>query len=681
MRYFILLLSFFALNLQAKDVELKTTIKEVTVFQAGAQVKRTGSVKIPAGESEIKISDATSLLKEESIQVKGEGNFTIISVNYQARMEDLDNEKSKWDALEAKKKTLMQQLEDLSVKIQVLNSRETAILNLKNTSTTTKGVTVEQIAKAQELTRLKLAEIKNEKLADARLILEMFDEHKQVSQHLLALKTVKKQMHYEIVIKVSAKAEVNGDFEISYVVPNARWYPSYDIRVKNISEPMSIEYKANVTQESGEDWNNIKLKLSTGDPSRSVKKPEIEAWWLYLNRGYVQPGKAGSFYNYTSTRFTNLKGTIVDDETGEPIPWCNVTVSGTNVGVMADGDGKFSLLLPGNASRLYVQSIGFEGKYETISEKNMTIKLHKIEMILSETIKTDYEKDLITLNPPIVSTDGDMLPKLTVSGETFDRVFGGNTTEQLTLDGAYGAGAADMTQSYNYVATRSETYSAAKTMEDKVAYNVTTTKTLNIVSTEFAIEQAYSIPSDPKNISVSIQSINTNAKYQYYCAPRLDKDVFLTAQLIDWEQYNLLEGQANVFFEGTFIGNTFLDTRYLVDTLEISLGRDKGVKVERKKSKDYNKRQVIGSDNIASRDWDITIRNAKQQPVDILIEDQFPVSADGKVTVTPEEYSGGKLNETTGVVSWPLKMDPSSTKELQLRYKVKYPKGNFVGLD
>ena len=136
-----------------------------------------------------------------------------------------------------------------------------------------------------------------------------------------------------------------------------------------------------------------------------------------------------------------------------------------------------------------------------------------------------------------------------------------------------------------------------------------------------------------------------------------------------------------MFFEGTFVGTTFFDTRYLVDTLDISLGRDKGIKVERTKSNDYNKHQLAGSDNILYRDWDIAVRNGKQQQVDIIIEDQFPVSADSKITVTQEEKSDGHLNEATGVVSWPLKLEPNVTKKLELKYKVKYPKWNYIGLD
>ena len=677
------LLLMLAFKIEAKDIELKTSITEVTVFQSGAQVKRKGSVKIPAGESEIKISDATSLLKKESIQVKGEGAFTILSVNHQVKLSDVENEKAKWEELEARQKSLMQQMEELSVKIQVLNSQEAAIMNLKDISTTTKGVTVEQIGKAQEMVRLKLTEIKTEKLKNSRLVLDLFDEHKTITQHLVALKTPKQNVRYEIVIKVSAKTEVNGDFTVSYIVPNAHWYPTYDLRVKNITEPMTIEYKANVSQESGEDWNNIKLKLSTGDPSQSSQKPKIEAWWLYLNQNYIQPHQQTNFYRYTDARFTHVNGIIINEETGEPIPWCNVMVTGTNIGATADANGSFSLVLPENSTYLSIYSIGYDAQTVNISEKNLTIKLKKQNIALNQTVKTDYGKELMTLQSPMFSTDYESnLSTLEVPvNPVYDSY--GIVTKEDRSEAVEGA-----SYSYNGVEADSKSYSKVsrdeyqKTEAKKLeASQVIATKTLNIVSTEFSIEEKYSIPSDPKNISVSIQSIKTDAKYQYYCAPRLDKDVFITALLVNWEQYNLLEGQANVFFEGTFIGNTFFDTRFLVDTLEISLGRDKGIKAERKKSKDYNKRQVIGTDNIAYRDWDITVRNAKSQAIDIIMEDQFPVSADSKMVVTQEEKSDGKLNEATGVVSWQFKLEPSTAKKLQLKYKVKYPKGSFVGLD
>lgn len=634
MRTILPLLLFLALNVKGKDIELKTKISDVTVFQTGAQVKRVGSATLSAGEFDIVIRDATSLLKKESIQVKGEGKFTILSVNYQANLGDLNQDKAKWVELEAKEKELKRKMEDVSVKIEVLRNEESIILNLQSVSTTTEGITVEQVGKAQELLKTKLALIKNEKLEASRQMQEYYDAHQAITQQLAAVKTPKQNVVYEIVIRVQVKSETKAEFEISYIVPNAKWFPTYDLRVKNISEPMVIDYKANVTQQTGEDWNNVKLKLSTGDPSESSQKPKIETWWLSLNEPYVQPVKQSNYYRYTDAKFSKVKGIVMDKETGEPLPFSTVMVEGTNIGTNTDFDGKFNLVLPENAKKIKVAYIGYTPQLLTINSEEMNIYLESNVQEIEEVVIASENKESYD---QISSMEIQKMP---------GRIRGSRTTGGVVMvDG------------------------------------VKVTPTLNIVSTEFNIEENYTIISDPKYITVAIQSIQSNVGYQYYCAPRLDKDVFLTALMLDWEQYNLLEGQANVFFEGTFVGSTILDTRFLKDTLEISLGRDKSVKVERKKSKEFNKHTVFGNDNIAYRDWNIAVRNGKQQSVDIIIEDQFPIAGESKIEVKQEERSGGKLDEKTGIVTWQYKLAPSETKEMQLKYTAKYPKGSFIGLD
>jgi uncharacterized protein (TIGR02231 family) len=633
MKTIMCLLLFLALNAKGKDIELKTKISDVTVFQTGAQVKRIGNTTLKAGENDIVISDATLLLKKESIQVKGEGDFTILSVNYQSSIDDLKLDKVKCAELELKENELKNKMEDITVKIEVLRNEEIIILNLQAVSTTTVGITVDQVVKAQEILRTKLLLIKNEKLAASRQMKQLYEEHQAISQQLTVVKTPKQNIVYEIIVRVLAKKETKAEFELSYIVPNAKWFPTYDLRVKTVLEPLVIDYKANVTQQTGEDWNNVKLKLSTGDPSLSSQKPKIETWWLELNEPYYQPKQQSNYYKYTDAKYSKINGKVMDKNTGEPMAFCNVMVEGTNIGTNTDFDGKFSLVLPENAKNIKVSYVGYNSQVIAINSEMINVFLEESEAMLSEIA-----------------------------------VFSGKeeTLNESSIRGSRALSAVVLKQCEISKVSRSA---------------IEVSSVLNIVSTEFNIEEKYSIISDPKNIVVSIQSITTDAKYQYYCAPRLDKDVFITAQLVNWEQYNLLEGQANVFFEGTFVGNTLLDTRFLTDTLEISLGRDKSVKIERKKSKDFNRHNVFGNDNIAYRDWDITVRNGKQQPINIIIEDQFPMSEDSKVIVTQEEKGDGKLNETTGIVTWPLKLDPVSTKKLQLKYKVKYPKGNMVGLD
>ncbi len=77
---------------------------------------------------------------------------------------------------------------------------------------------------------------------------------------------------------------------------------------------------------------------------------------------------------------------------------------------------------------------------------------------------------------------------------------------------------------------------------------------------------AYSVKSDSKNHVVELTTYDVPAFYEYYCVPKVDKDAFLLGYITNWEQYNLLEGEANIFFEDTYIGKSILDVRFISGT-------------------------------------------------------------------------------------------------------------------
>jgi uncharacterized protein (TIGR02231 family) len=164
------------------------------------------------------------------------------------------------------------------------------------------------------------------------------------------------------------------------------------------------------------------------------------------------------------------------------------------------------------------------------------------------------------------------------------------------------------------------------------------------------------------------------AFYQYYCVPKIDKDAFLIANIIDWEKYNLLEGEANVFFEDTYVGKTLMDVRYASDTLEISLGRDKNVSVDREKVKDFTDKQFIGSKKEETREWITTVKNNKNQAINMILLDQVPVSTIEEIEVNIQNVSGAKHDIETGEIKWEFELEPSNKKEFELKYSVKYPK-------
>lgn len=179
-----------------------------------------------------------------------------------------------------------------------------------------------------------------------------------------------------------------------------------------------------------------------------------------------------------------------------------------------------------------------------------------------------------------------------------------------------------------------------------------------------------------------MQKLEIPSKYQYYCAPKLDKDVFLTAQIVNWEKYNLLEGQASIYFEGTFMGTTIMDVKYITDTLNISIGRDKNILVQRDKMNEFSGRKMFGGMILKERKWKMQVKNNKSIPINILVEDQFPISTDKQIIVKHEETNSPKIDENIGIVSWELNnIEPTQKEEMEFSFSVKYPTYVYMNLE
>jgi uncharacterized protein (TIGR02231 family) len=212
----------------------------------------------------------------------------------------------------------------------------------------------------------------------------------------------------------------------------------------------------------------------------------------------------------------------------------------------------------------------------------------------------------------------------------------------------------------------------AQTMADYTVVNESQT------NYTFEIKIPYSVPSDRKPYIVSVQDYTVNASYRYFAAPRLDKDAFLIARITGWDQYNLLSGDANVFYEGMFVGTSYIDAQSTKDTLEVSLGRDKNVVVDRVKLKDFSEKKTMGATRKETHGYDIEIRNKKKAEIELYIEDQVPLSQNKELEIALEESSGGKKNDESGKVSWNMKVAAGETKKLRFVYSLKYPKEKIL---
>lgn len=515
------LLLTLALNAQPLEKEALSTIRKVTVYLQGAQVARSATVALPAGQSALKFTGLSPMLDPESIQVSAAGNFTILSVQHQINY-------LKENEPDAEVKRLQTEIQQLQIKadreqatFSALDEEEKFILANK-TLGGEKGWTAEELKAGADFYRSRITELRLRKL-DISLVIQKLNEDKKRLQNQINELTARQRnvATSEIVVNVSTPTAASAEFALSYLAPNASWTPSYDIRVQDITKPMALTYKAQVVQNTGENWSNVQLTLSTGNPALNNTRPELQAWWL-------------RFY--------------------EPV--------------------------------------AYYGRRERMQ----------------------------TADSPAMMKDMEVADEAKVMAS-------GPTVEQVER---------------------------------------TTTK-------EFRIAQPYSIAGGTKPVTVVIAQEEVPAFYEYYCVPKLDKTAFLTAGIADWNSYQLLSGEALLFFEGSYVGKTYLNTAETGDTLRLSLGRDESIVVERTREKEFADKQFLGGKITQTTGWNIEVRNSKKQAVNIVIEDQYPLSTTEEIEVKLEQFKGAINDPATGQLLWKLNIAPGKTEKLNFRYSVRYP--------
>ena len=205
-----------------------------------------------------------------------------------------------------------------------------------------------------------------------------------------------------------------------------------------------------------------------------------------------------------------------------------------------------------------------------------------------------------------------------------------------------------------------------------------TSITENQLNVSFDIDIPYDVLSNGKAHSVALKEIKLPATYKYYAAPRVEKEAFLLAEIAEYSKYNLLPGEANIIFEGLYVGKTFINTNQTSDTLNLSMGRDKKISIKREKVVDKSGTKFLSSKKEQTFTFDITVRNNKKEAADMLLKDQYPLSTDKEIEVELLESNNAKINKETGILTWELKLQPNETKKIRISYKVKYPKDKIL---
>jgi len=614
-----------------KAVDKQTaSINKVTVFTNGAQVERSKSVILVPGEQVVTFTGFSPYMDKKSLQVKAKGHLTILGVSERTAHPDSAAQIKKLHAAEDDVKAVERRIQQTKDEQEML----TAQLELVKTNCSVAGRTVATpLANIKELNAYYAQQVLSVKKRSQELeeqLQKLNDELKRKQDTCDSIAKLKLKNITEIDVKLEAKQAGRADFDITYYVKNAGWFPSYDIRSNSIKEPLQLSYKANIYQNTREEWKNVPVTLSSVNPNRSNVAPQLKTYWLDY-------GLSAPTYSFDSDGST-VSGKIVDAEDGSPIVGASIIIKGTQIGTVSDIDGYYSITLPQDHRQLSFTYIGYQTQTRTATPgSTLNIRMKEDEQRLEEVTVVGY---------------GTSKKGRKSKGEVLKAKESIPMMEDLAVE---------------------------EEMDESEVISVNQQQAQ--FGYEFDIKQLLTLPDGGKTTTTEITRHQLPATYEYRGIPKIDKESFLVADATDWQKLNLMEGEANVYFDNSFVGKSILDPNVSSDTLHFSMGRDQSIRVQRIKVSESSTRRFFGSNQEQTMKWRITVKNNRQESVNITVFDQAPISRNTSIEVSMEELSDGQFDKQTGIIKWPLQLQPGEQRDLILQYKVKYPKNRRLNIE
>jgi uncharacterized protein (TIGR02231 family) len=545
-----------------EPLTVKGPLTGVTVYMQGAQLQHKANYTIKAGVSEVIVEGISPQISPSTIQVRATGAVVILDSKYefyypQPAAKNTTGEMppkilAAIKALEDSIRMVNFELRDINDEIDVLEAARKIIIS--NGAVKGQGKvndSIQLLKSTVDYYTTKVSELNKKISALDRQKAKKNDVFTALDAKLNDLRNYAEQNNPNpeikgiprIVITLMAKDVASGKIDLSYLASNAGWTPIYDIRSEATSGKISLTYKAQVRQQTGLDWNDVKLSISTNNPYANKTKPELNPWYI-------------DYQEYRKT--LNEKAKQRSDAYGNADDAPAVNSAAMNMGFM----------------------------YSTKA----------------------------------------------------------NGLEQQEALGA----------------------------------DQFTTIVQQLIAAEFKIDLNYSIASDNQVRMVLVKQSELNTSFRYYAVPKLDPGVYLVAQMTKLDELQLVPAKANIFFDGTYIGETYLDPTTMDDTLNLSLGKDPNIVVKRTLLKNQSKERIIQDKKERNFAYNIEVRNLKSSEIDLIIQDQVPLTTNPEITIEKSNLGKGTIDEKTGLIEWKLKLKAKESLTFDYDFKVRHPKDKVV---
>ena len=532
-----------------KPVFTQAQIQSARVYNNSAELKHKASAQISSGTSEIVITNVANYLNENTVQIGVPKHVTVMSVQFtNAYVEEYDNNQDSPLVKPVKEEIKKKETELKTLQNQLTAERKSVELLDKNQSmSNAQNFSVAELTKLLEFYKTKRSELSNS-------INKLELQETVLKEELTALKgkltfnetTSEKTSQGKLIVNIMSNQTGNIPLEISYLTNQATWQPSYEMRIDKINAPINMLYKAQVQQNTGIDWKNVKLSLTSGPANQNTFAPVLNPWFL----DYYTP------VAYRSSR-------------NDDVARASSTVTSKTI----------------------------EGRP----------------------------------NASVIQTLQGQVPGLEIS-------------------------------------------SAPSTINDFTQINE------NQLNIAFDIDIPYTILSNGKQHSVALKDTQLPATYSYISTPKLDTNAYLIAKVKNYGDYNILPGEANVVFEGMYVGKTYVNTNANEDELRLSLGNDQNISVTRTLINDKSGTKTLSSRKVQDFVYEISIRNNKKESVALIVEDQIPISSNTDIEITLTDKGGAKVDEEKGKLSWEVNLKPNETKKIRFGYQVKSAKDKSIKL-
>ena len=605
----IICLAIAATYIYAENV--KGVLKRATIYFSGAELTHTVNVSLRQGENSLTIEGLTPNIDVNSLKINVSNSVMVaaseFTTDYLTEKKSSDYIKKLKDSIDNYNAMIARLASAIKINTSSLELLKKGVEN--NLSNKTEGSTsmVKKHLTTAEITQ-NLDYYNNKAAALEKSIYDDNLKKTELSQKLTNLQSQLRQEQGKkgvfngiLNLNLVASYATNATVTVSYFTSQARWVPFYDMVVTDASKPVNLKGRSKVSQNTGIDWNNINITLSTATPSKTKDAPVFDTWFLdfvYNNYGYYG-GMNKKMSNAITYDMAESKDAIALEESAV-----------SNVKARA------------------VRSVS------------------DAQQILYVVDGVPYDGDISEINPNSIAST-------TVLKEA----------QATAMYGSRGAGGVVLI--------------TTKKMEDYIAVEEKN------IAMEYKIDLPYTIPGNGKEQIINLKDYNLSPEYKFYAAPKLDQNAFLVADFKDWEKLNILSGLANITYDGTYVGQTYLNTSQTNNVMSVTLGSDKRISVKREKLIDFSQVKILGSDTKVTLAYKITVKNNQNKSVKFTLKEQYPISSQKeiKVELLDKETTKPTYNkEDIGVVTWDFDLAAGESREFRIAYSVKYPKDKKINL-